>query len=377
MRTVLDYLRLEEKSRGTKEGCNEGDCGACTVALGSLRDGRLVYEPANACILLMGQIARQGAGHRRRPCRRWNAASGAAGDGRPARFAVRLLHAGLRHVALRALSFRRGARRGRTSSTRSPAISAAAPAIARSSMRPPRPAPARQLDRWARAADETAAEAGRRCNDGDRCVLRHRRQLHRHAGQRRSLLAILPPAIPRRPSSQVQPMSDCGSPSRCASCRSDHSLVSGVEELHGITDKRGQAVDRRCRHLCRSAKRNSRRSHPDIGEVLRRIGSRQVRASGTIGGNIANGSPIGDMPPMLIALGARCMLRNGVPNAQTCRSKISSSPMASRTGSPANWSWRIDVPKLHTANERFRAYKISKRFDQDISAVMAAFKFTH
>ncbi|MGL4592336.1 MAG: 2Fe-2S iron-sulfur cluster-binding protein, partial [Aestuariivirga sp.] len=56
MRTLLDYLRLEEKSRGTKEGCNEGDCGACTVALGSLRDGRLVYEPVNACILLMGQI---------------------------------------------------------------------------------------------------------------------------------------------------------------------------------------------------------------------------------------------------------------------------------------------------------------------------------
>ncbi len=54
--TVLDYLRLEEKSKGTKEGCNEGDCGACTVALGSLKGGRIVYEPVNACILLMGQL---------------------------------------------------------------------------------------------------------------------------------------------------------------------------------------------------------------------------------------------------------------------------------------------------------------------------------
>jgi xanthine dehydrogenase small subunit len=55
-RTLLDYLRLDEASRGTKEGCGEGDCGACTVSLGSLKDGRLVYEPVNACILLVGQI---------------------------------------------------------------------------------------------------------------------------------------------------------------------------------------------------------------------------------------------------------------------------------------------------------------------------------
>ena len=53
--TLLDYLRLTERSRGTKEGCGEGDCGACTVALGSLRDGKIVYEPVNACIVLLGQ----------------------------------------------------------------------------------------------------------------------------------------------------------------------------------------------------------------------------------------------------------------------------------------------------------------------------------
>jgi xanthine dehydrogenase small subunit len=56
MRTLLDYLRLDEGARGTKEGCGEGDCGACTVALGLLKDGKLVYEPVNACILLLGQV---------------------------------------------------------------------------------------------------------------------------------------------------------------------------------------------------------------------------------------------------------------------------------------------------------------------------------
>src|SRR5476651_1381697 len=56
MRTVLDYLRLTEKSRGTKEGCNEGDCGACTVVLGETIDGRMKYQAVNACILFLGQI---------------------------------------------------------------------------------------------------------------------------------------------------------------------------------------------------------------------------------------------------------------------------------------------------------------------------------
>ncbi|WP_062234227.1 xanthine dehydrogenase small subunit [Aureimonas sp. N4] len=114
--------------------------------------------------------------------------------------------------------------------------------------------------------------------------------------------------------------------------------------------------------------------HPDLDEVMRRFAGYQIRNTGTVGGNIANGSPIGDLPPMLIALGANLFLRRG----ETMRNLPLEDffiQYGRQDRAPGEFVVAVEVPLLEV-NERFAAYKISKRLDSDISAVLAAFKLT-
>ncbi|NRA98836.1 MAG: FAD binding domain-containing protein, partial [Rhodobacteraceae bacterium] len=109
--------------------------------------------------------------------------------------------------------------------------------------------------------------------------------------------------------------------------------------------------------------------HPDFAELIRRYGSIQVRNAATVGGNIANGSPIGDSPPALIALGARLHLRKG-----DTRREIALEDFFIEYGkqdrAPGEFVEAVTIPRQE---DRLKCYKLSKRFDQDISAVCGCF----
>ena len=317
-RTVLDYLRLEERSRGTKEGCNEGDCGACTVAVGSLRAGRLVYEPVNACILLMGQL-----------------------EGKELVTVDDLSADGQLHPVQQALVDSHGSQCGFCTpgfvmalftlyqSGRAPTRDEIATHVAGNLCRCTGYRPiidaavaactGTAVDRWAREADAAAARLSA-LDDGQ------------------DVFAGTPDSFIARPAS-------ASTLARLSAEHPDATIVSGatdvglwitkqlrvlpkiiltggVKALHEVKDA-GSHVSIGAAASYAEATPALSAIDPDLGEVLRRLGSTQVRASGTVGGNIANGSPIGDMPPMLIALGAKRSAR--------CRWSNSSSPMASRT----------------------------------------------
>jgi xanthine dehydrogenase small subunit len=117
-----------------------------------------------------------------------------------------------------------------------------------------------------------------------------------------------------------------------------------------------------------------RRLHPDLGELVRRIGGAQVRNAGTVGGNIANGSPIGDMPPALIALGAEVVLRKG-GGRRVLPLEAYFIAYGRQALEPGEFVEAMRIPRPDP-EVLFRTVKLSKRFDSDISAVCGAFALT-
>ena len=369
--TLLDYLRLRRNACGTKEGCAEGDCGACTVALGTLQDGRLEYAPVNACICLLGMIdgkelvtvedlaAPDGALHPVQDAvlRHHGSQCGFCTPGIVMSLFT-LYHDGGR-CDRKAVNDALAGNLCRCTGYR-PIVDAALEACAGT------PGDAFAAGRAATVECLAALDDGEDLFIGDEAtgflaapatVDALARLYARHPD---ATLVAGATDVGLWITKQLRTLPKIILLGRVAGLADMRETERGFYFGAGVTHARAEptmaAID------------------PDLAELFRRFGGKQVRAVGTLGGNIANGSPIGDSMPALIALGATLHLRR----EQATRSMPLEDffiDYGKQDRTQGEFVTGIDVPRLE-AGEVFRCYKIAKRFDQDISAVLGAFRFT-
>ena len=382
--TLLDWLREARGLTGTKEGCNEGDCGACSVMVTDA-DGA---KALNACILFMGQLD----GHAVRTVEGL-----AAPDGTP-------------HPVQQAMVDHHGSQCGFCTPGFVVTMATA------------------HLNG---ATDHDDQLAGNLCRcTGYAPIIRaakaaesatvpdHMRDIPLASGTRAATGGTDGPA-PSYPDTPADwggrdPLAgtgadDRGDPTRTHSAHRpgsadelaalyidhpDATLVAGATDvglwvtkglrdlgtvifLNGVTDlQQIEDTDGALRigagvTLSRLRQAISSR-HPSFAELIRRYGSTQVRNAATIGGNIANGSPIGDGPPALIALGATLHLRRG-----EARREMPLEDFFIDYGKQDRQLGEfVEAVSVPDQPDRLTCQKLSKRFDQDISAVCGCFNIT-
>ena len=368
--TLLDHLRLHERAYGTKEGCAEGDCGACTVAVGRLdRNGRVAYAPVNSCILLTGMI--DGAeivtvedlassNGRLHPVQRAfvDAHASQCGFCTPG-FVMSLFtlyHAGGRVDRATVNDWFTG-NLCRCTGYRPIADAALACCTGEAD------------DAFAGRAAETAdLLAG--LSDGVDFFAGTVDTFFAAPATEDALAAL----CARYPDATiVGGATDVGLWITKQLRELPRIVHTGrVASLHEVRET-DDTIEIGAAATYTEAEAALRGIDPDVGEMLRRLGSKQVRSTGTVGGNIANGSPIGDSSPVLIALDASIELRHGDAR-RTLALEDFFLDYGRQDRAPGEILTRITVPRLGPG-EHFRCYKISKRFDQDISAVLGAFRF--
>ena len=366
--TLLNWLRQTKRLTGSKEGCAEGDCGACTVAV--LRPGYAIWHPVNACILFLGMLEgasvttvegiapTDGSLH---PCQQvmvdhHGSQCGFCTPG----FVMSLFAAWCNGDGLSPASIDTTLAGNLCRCTGYRPIADAASALRQGSVPPAFEAARRK--REAQLMKDIAHKDTVMLSDGH-C----RFVAPATAADFTKLYAETPDAT------IVSGATDVGLWVTKGQAKLPMMLWTG--RVHGFDSMKkagahwhiGPAVT----HAM--AKDQLAKGQPDLGEVMRRFGSVQVRASGTLCGNIANGSPIGDLPPMLIALAAEVELTAPDSNRLLALEDFFID-YGKQDRATNEYVSGLRVPSGTAPH--FRAYKISKRFDQDISAVMGAFNIT-
>ncbi len=368
---LLDYLRENEGSTGTKEGCGEGDCGACTIALGRLRNGKLTYEAVNSCIQLLGQVDGSevvtvedlvqsgGTLHPVQLAMVENHASQCgfctpgfimslftlyqSTDGPVSRDEINTTIAG---NLCRCTGYR-------------PIVDAALAACAE-----PR------KDRFRTGAGDMTGVL-QFLSDGEDVFVGDDETFFAAPASLDSLAALYlkhPDAV------IVAGATDVGL-WITKQLRDIPKVihVGKVASFDGVDDT-GHEIIIGAGATYAQAEPYLAKIDPDVAELLRRLGSKQVRASGTVGGNVANGSPIGDTAAGADRARCEAGAAQGAGRCARCRSRSSTSSMASRSASPANWSppspCRASTPTISSA-----ATRSPSGSTRTSPAVMAAFRF--
>jgi len=367
--TLLDYLRLSCKLRGSKEGCGEGDCGACTVLVGKIVDDELVYESINACIRFVGSLdglhvvtiehLRGGDGGLHPVQKAMVDFHGSQCGFCTPGFVMSLYALWMRNPKPADAQIENALQGNLCRCTGYEAIMRAARAISDYGMLTDDPL---AVERAYVISQLNALRDGARVEIGsgkDRLVVPA--DLTDFA----TVFADEPKATIVAGSTDVglwvtKMMRDI----------SPVVFIGHLNELRTISEQ-DDVVTIGAGVTYTEAFSLLAKRIPALGSLINRIGGEQVRNMGTIGGNIANGSPIGDTPPPLIALDATLTLRKG-DERRTIPLEEFFIAYGKQDRQPGEFVEAVHVP-LPREGSQFAIHKISKRFEEDITATLGAF----